>query len=192
MRQHVDAYTAAWQDAYTEACRATEVRREQSQALLDRRMSCLQRSRVGLDATLRLLEDADGPVVARIDTLMEGLPDLTRCTATRQMEEVEPPSSTEAMAVADARAAIADAAVQFAADRSEAAAHELDRAQASLVGIGYEPVRAELFRWRGKVAVRDEDLESANDFYRAAAEVAARNSHWVELGPELVRAGATG
>ncbi len=41
----LDGRLATWADAHTEACRATRVRGEQSEAMLDLRMQCLERAR---------------------------------------------------------------------------------------------------------------------------------------------------
>jgi hypothetical protein len=43
----LDAYAAAWAGMHREACEATTVRREQSAEVLDLRMACLERARIG-------------------------------------------------------------------------------------------------------------------------------------------------
>src|SRR5262249_53002229 len=50
----------AWSRAHRDACLATHVRHEQSDALLDRRMRCLGRARAEIAALVGALETASG------------------------------------------------------------------------------------------------------------------------------------
>src|SRR5262249_40773733 len=62
--QRVDAllnqYTKAWESGYSEACDATHLRHQQSEALLDARMQCLHRRRGELAALVKLFEEEPG------------------------------------------------------------------------------------------------------------------------------------
>jgi tetratricopeptide (TPR) repeat protein len=59
----LDGYARAWVAMRTEACEATAVRHEQSPALLDRRMQCLDRRLIELGALTALFRGAPDPVV---------------------------------------------------------------------------------------------------------------------------------
>ena len=59
---HLDAYADAWVAARTDACEATH-RGEQSPALLDLRMACLDERRTQLNATVEELAHADAKLV---------------------------------------------------------------------------------------------------------------------------------
>src|SRR5205814_1682058 len=61
----LDRYTGAWVAMRTDACVATNVRRDQSPALLDLRVRCLDRRMGEVRALTRLLARADRPVAAR-------------------------------------------------------------------------------------------------------------------------------
>ncbi|PRP96165.1 serine/threonine-protein kinase [Enhygromyxa salina] len=59
----LDDYAAQWQAMYTDACQATHVRGEQSAALLDLRMACLEDRKLGLDALVEVLLEPDATVI---------------------------------------------------------------------------------------------------------------------------------
>jgi tetratricopeptide (TPR) repeat protein len=86
----VDAYVTAWVDARTNACRATRVQGEQSEALLDRRIACYDARLRTVDATLRALEDADATTVEHARDALDGLPALVGCAQTERLLESAP------------------------------------------------------------------------------------------------------
>ena len=76
----LDLRADAWIAAHREACAATHVRHEQSDARLDQRMSCLAERRQRLGATVRLLVDADAELAERAIELVEAMPSVEACT----------------------------------------------------------------------------------------------------------------
>jgi eukaryotic-like serine/threonine-protein kinase len=83
----MDGYAQDWAKSRTDACAATRLRGEQSEAVLDRRMHCLDR-RLGELATLGdELGHADGPVVERAVRAAEGLVPVSTCSAARVRAE---------------------------------------------------------------------------------------------------------
>jgi tetratricopeptide (TPR) repeat protein len=74
----VDAWTGAWVEARIETCEATQ-RGEQSSALLDTRMACLDRQLTHLQATLDVLARADPTAIENASEAVEKLPALDRC-----------------------------------------------------------------------------------------------------------------
>ena len=82
-RDHVllqlDAYADGWVAEHRDACLATAVHQQQSPALLDLRIDCLDQARGELDATIRVLAAADASVAERATELADALPDLSRC-----------------------------------------------------------------------------------------------------------------
>jgi tetratricopeptide (TPR) repeat protein len=59
-------YRRSWVGGYGEACRATRVRGEQSEELLDRRMICLDERLAGAEEVARLLERGDPGIDERL------------------------------------------------------------------------------------------------------------------------------
>jgi len=75
----LDAYTARVVAIHTDACEATAIRKEQSQDLLDRRMTCIERRLKDVRALTRLLRQADDEAVARAAEAASALPSLEPC-----------------------------------------------------------------------------------------------------------------
>jgi tetratricopeptide (TPR) repeat protein len=87
----LDAYAAAWVRARGEACAATRVRGDQSEALLDARVRCLDGRRAELDRAAWVLEHADAPTMSRAVDVAAGLTDLERCADARALAQRLPP-----------------------------------------------------------------------------------------------------
>src|SRR5690606_35755510 len=74
------AYARDWAASYLDACQATQVRGEQSPDLLDRRMACLEHSRVSLAATVGVLTSADRSTAEKAAAAVATLPALEACS----------------------------------------------------------------------------------------------------------------
>ncbi len=75
----LDGYADAWAGVHLEACEASR-RGEQSDLLLDLRMTCLQRRVTELDATTAVLGEADRDAVMRAADVVAALPSLAECS----------------------------------------------------------------------------------------------------------------
>ncbi len=91
----LDDYTRDWVQMHTDACQATHVRGEQSPALLDRRMACLQRARSELRGLVEVFAAADAGVVEHAADAAAQLPALTRCADTQALLAERPPPAPE-------------------------------------------------------------------------------------------------
>lgn len=81
----LNAYSTAWTTMYRDACEATHTRREQSERLLDRRMSCLRRREQELQAVVDLFVAADATVVSEAAEAVNGLSRIQDCAPTEAM-----------------------------------------------------------------------------------------------------------
>jgi tetratricopeptide (TPR) repeat protein len=116
----LDRYAAAWVAAHVDACEDTRVRGEQSEALLDRRMVCLDERRQRWAALVRSLERVTAADVARALPAAYELPGLDACADPRRVDERGPPvAPTLAPLVTLARASLAQARAQAALGRFE-------------------------------------------------------------------------
>jgi tRNA A-37 threonylcarbamoyl transferase component Bud32/tetratricopeptide (TPR) repeat protein len=79
VEEELDVRTAAWVEHHTEVCEATSVRREQSPALMDVRMACLERRRGELRALVEVFQMPDHSVVAEAVKAVQGLEDSEGC-----------------------------------------------------------------------------------------------------------------
>ena len=75
----LDDYGAAWAGAYGEACAATRIRGELSEAVMDLRMACLDRRLQELAGLVDMFERADAKIVEKAVDAAADLPDLAAC-----------------------------------------------------------------------------------------------------------------
>jgi len=92
----LDAYGVAWTAMYDDACRATHVRHEQSDAMLDLRMECLGGRKARLGALVETLTEADAASIDRAPVAAASLGSLTQCANADSLRERMPLPSGEA------------------------------------------------------------------------------------------------
>jgi tetratricopeptide (TPR) repeat protein len=88
----LDAYTQDWVKAHTDACEATRVHAYQSEAVLDRRMQCLDRRLAEVRALGEIFSQGDAKVVAQAVQASESLSPLSDCSLARVGAEHAPPA----------------------------------------------------------------------------------------------------
>ncbi len=92
----LDRWAREWSESRRDACEATEVRREQSTDMLDRRMACLDQRLHRFTALVDLFGEADATVVENAIAASEGLPRLAPCSdRTWLSASVRPPEDPE-------------------------------------------------------------------------------------------------
>ena len=167
----LDAYTAAWTSAHTQACEATALRQEQSQEILDRRMACLDERRAALRALVGVLVAADAAVVERSVQAVAGLPRIEPCADVRYLQaRVRPPDDPVAAAqVERTREQLSQAHALALAGRFTGAGQIVDAAVTQAEGLAYGPLLATALRLRG-------ELRSGEGRY-AEAEAALRRAY---------------
>jgi tetratricopeptide (TPR) repeat protein/predicted Ser/Thr protein kinase len=137
----LDGWSDAWKAERRDACEATHVHGEQSEARMDLRMDCLHRARLEIEARIAVFRDADAEVVARTEALLFALPDPSQCGDPQALDagDVVPPERRE---VYDPLlAAVLAAEQRSAAGRKAKAREALDGLIATL--------EAEDFPWLG-------------------------------------------
>jgi tetratricopeptide (TPR) repeat protein len=160
----VDAYANDWVAMHREACEATSVRHEQSEALLDRRMQCLTERAAELRSlTSQLSEPSDG-LLEQAPKAVYSLTPLGGCADARALLAPVPPPSdaatrdgVERVRLELARAKTMKNLGQYAAAK-QLASDQVERARA----LGYLPVEAEALEEQG------DDLEDLGEYSEAA------------------------
>lgn len=84
------AYASAWSKQRADACRATRVRGEQSESLLDLRVACLDHRAAELASVVQQLETADIEVVVQAEELLTSLGPLESCAETALLQAQVP------------------------------------------------------------------------------------------------------
>jgi tetratricopeptide (TPR) repeat protein len=140
----LDSYGHAWLAMHREACVATTVRGEQSQAILDYRMACLERARLQLGATV------DG-IAAGVDRVHAAhaiavLPLIADCGSITAIPAgpIPPADPAQRQELAELQAAAAKAYAQESLGDLGAAAATLDAILPRARRLGWAPLIAEL------------------------------------------------
>jgi tetratricopeptide (TPR) repeat protein len=143
----LDDYTLGWSAAHQDACEATRVRGEQSEELLDLRMSCLFERREQTRALSELLAHPDRAMVQHALSAAQSLPPVASCAnAVALRAPVPPPADAQVRArIESLRTRIA----RIRALRDAGKIHEALEACGPVVGearaIAYAPLSAKAF-----------------------------------------------
>jgi len=150
----LDAYAAAWTDARRRACHAARTG-EQSAALVDRRVACLDSRRLRLGALVELLARADAALVDRAleitadlepiaacsdgEALLAGTPPLADPAARAELSAIEREVATAEVVIRAGRAAEGERMISALLTRARALDHAPLVAQvARLRGLALE------------------------------------------------------
>ncbi|HVE83509.1 MAG TPA: serine/threonine-protein kinase, partial [Myxococcales bacterium] len=98
----LDRYASGWAGTHVEACEATRIRGEQTEAILSLRMICLDRRLHQLAALANLFRSADTKLVQKAVDAALALPPLSSCDASAQSLGAEPPKDPQVRARIDA------------------------------------------------------------------------------------------
>jgi tetratricopeptide (TPR) repeat protein len=178
-RPLVAAYADAWVTAHVEACEATRVHGTQSEALLDRRMTCLARGRERLRAAVEVLASGSAQVQARAVEVATGLPELSACADLEALAaEVAPPDDPSARAEVEAiEAALADAAALLDAGQHAEQVRTLEALRARATVLGYPPVEADVTRELGDALSLGSQLDAADEVLQACTFAAVKSRY---------------
>jgi tetratricopeptide (TPR) repeat protein len=203
----IDAWTAAWVDARTVACRATRVTGEQSEAQMDRRMRCLDHQRAELDALLTALGQpglgvglegvVDPRTIERAIDAVRALPEPASCDG----DDASPERSPAVLAIVER---LADVRASVALGRYPIARVLLAPLLLAAEGLGDPALRGEALGWQGEIEANAGSPDVARlarerafaasleaDVPAAAADHATELAHLVGYGRADRAAGTT-
>ncbi len=142
----LDRYRERWLGMYRDVCEATHVRHQQSPAVLDLRMACLEERRTAFAALTNILASADRDLVTRAVDGANGLPALERCADVKELESVvQPPRDASTRRRVDELRARAATAKAFSdTGKHDQARRLFGEELAEARALGYRPLIAEL------------------------------------------------
>jgi serine/threonine-protein kinase len=180
VRDAVDAYAQQWSAQHREACEATTMRGEQSQAVMDARMACLRRARVDLAAAVDVLAHADADVVEEARRVVDQLPPLSRCEdAEALLAEVSLPESGEQTeAVEAARLELARTRALMSAGKYDDALAIAEPLLHRSEAIGHAPLHTEVLLTIGRVRRSKGEFPAAEAHLREAYRSALMARQW--------------
>ena len=173
----IDRYARDWSAMRVDACRATRERGEQSDAMLDRRMRCLDRRLGELAAAVRPLGRAPTPdTVDRGLAIAESLTGLDECSDVGALADLReapatPPRRAQVTAI-DAELTRLTTALELDPALDERA--DADRLVAAARATDDGPLSARALLFQGKAREAREDYDQALASWREAARLAAR------------------
>jgi serine/threonine protein kinase/tetratricopeptide (TPR) repeat protein len=176
LRPRIDRFAHGWIDAHHAACVATRVTGAQSEAILDRRMLCLDGARAQLDAVLADWTAGGRAAIGGAVDSIALLPDLAACAdvATLAKETPLPADPGARAAIERAQGEIAEARI---ADIREDARDPIavgDRALAAATASHWPPVIASASRIRAALLILgDRVTEGLAALERAANDALA-------------------
>ncbi len=186
VEQRLDEYTSQWVAVRSEACEAHQ-RGEQSGALLDLRMRCLDERLQHVAATVGILSEANEDVVRKAVEAVAGLPSLERCSDEQALQaDLAPPDDpelAERVAAWDEQLIEAEA-LQRAGEYERGlalATKVVDEAQA----VDYEPLHARAWLVAGKLS------NSMGRYVEAEALLERALASALALGMRIEAASAT-
>lgn len=183
----LDARREAWVAMRTEACVATRVRGEQSEALLDRRLSCLDDRRREVAALVSVLERADVALVDRAGGALAELRPLELCANARALG-APPVLSADDRARRDVLAAeLAQARALHVAGRYDEALTMVSRGATLAATLGDPRLLGELLVERGVEEEEHFRYRDAEATYHHAARVALRSHDDAVLADVWIR-----
>lgn len=175
----LDAYANRWVAARGEACAATRIRGEQSEALLDLRMACLDQRKRELRAVVDLLMHADASLVERGDETVQSLSDLASCANTQALRaRTPPPAGIMGPVLVNAlHDQLAQARAIYDAGRYSDAMTRLEGLAAQVRVVRYAPLEAEVHYVRGLAQRRAGDYKGAVASQQDAIAAAVHGAH---------------
>jgi hypothetical protein len=149
----LDAYATAWTAMHTEACKATRVRGDQSEAVLTLRMACLDNRLAELGAMVRLFAAGDEPIVLGAVAAAQKLSPIAECADTAALLAPDPlPKDPAARdAVVKLQAKLAEARALKNASRLEDVLAITSAIAPDVQRLGHKPTEAELHLLAGEV-----------------------------------------
>jgi tetratricopeptide (TPR) repeat protein/predicted Ser/Thr protein kinase len=144
-------YASRWVEARHEVCEATRVRGEQSEAVMDLRMTCLDQRMRELDALAALVETSTANQIDQAISTALKLTPLDVCDDVAALSAViPPPTDPSTRTQVDALAVqVAQVKVRFDAGRYADAVELGQSLVARAAEVGYRPLRAELMQLVG-------------------------------------------
>lgn len=142
----IDTYARSLLAVREQACKATRVHGEQSEALMDARMRCLDHRARELGALVEVLGDADEDVVDRAVSAVAALPAVERCSDPDYVNATLPPPDdpTTAIEVEALGESLARVRALDRAGRLGEARRQLDSLLELAARLDYRPLDAEL------------------------------------------------
>ena len=178
----LDGYAASWAAMHGDACEATRLRGEQTEAVMALRMSCLADRRQEMAALVDLFVTADDETVERAVQAVQSLPPVSVCADVQALSAVAPPPADPGLraSIAQARTELATAQARLGAGKYKEGLAIAERLQGVAAQLGWRPLIAEDLAVVGELRFKLGDYHGAERAWKDAL-YAAEESRLDEL-----------
>jgi eukaryotic-like serine/threonine-protein kinase len=185
----LDQYAARWTQAHTDACRATRILGEQTDAMLALRMTCLERRRQEVAALVDALAAANDRIVVRSMEAAVQLADVAICADTAELGQIAalPADLASRAKLADLTSRLADASARYHTGALTPALELARPIAAEAHTLGYLPFQAEAELLQGSLEYDLGDLEHAEVTLHDAVWAAEAGRHDLVTGRAWIK-----
>jgi len=171
----LDRWTEAWLASRETNCRATRIESIQSELLLDRREVCLHRQLVEAGALIKRFVHADEQVVGRARTLVDELPDLSRCGAVAVNADAQIPLRPEQQAEVEVQLQLlVEARTELLLGRPQEARELGEQVRERAQALDYAPLELEAEVFLARVSLASAEFDGGVVALRQAIFAAER------------------
>ena len=140
--QILDGYAADWAAMSTEACQ-THQRGEQSDAVFDRRVRCLEHRRADLGAMVEVLQESSKKTVEKAVTAAASLPPMSECADVMALMDKPAPPAELLERIEETNAELGRSRANKSAGNNAIAYEHAERALIQAHAMDYRPLIAE-------------------------------------------------
>lgn len=171
----LDAYAGAWAEMRRDACTAHQ-HGQQSGALLDRRMGCLEQRRHALQDAVSVLRAAGAGAVENTVLVVQELPPVEYCADVAALSAEVPPPEDPAVArrVEELVRVLSRAKAEEDAGGYERALALADEVSREAHALGYQPLVARAELARGRVMMAQGDYPGSIEPFDRAVRIGLR------------------
>lgn len=170
----IDAYSTRMVDMFVQSCEATDEGLQSIEAM-DLRASCLDRSRLALEAVMRVLSSPDEALLLKAHEVVATLPSLETCNDLEGLRaSADDPPEGEARDVAAIRALLAQAYAERTAGRLDRAGSLLAEAEQRIASVDFLRVRAEFSLQLGQLHAARGEQDDARGVLRQALSLGGK------------------
>ena len=169
LERTLDGYASQWTAIAVDSCRATRVRRDQTEEVLSLRQACLDQRLAELGALATVLADPHPLIVEKADRIVTDLEPLDGCTNIAALRQPGLPAPEIAPQVNAIRAQLVIAKADVLAGRHLPALVDTQKAIAAAERTGYLPIKAEALYLRGTSLLATGNVLDAGPALKEAA-----------------------
>ncbi|HEU0031637.1 MAG TPA: tetratricopeptide repeat protein [Kofleriaceae bacterium] len=174
----LDRYADDWRAGHRDACEATRVRGDQTEAVMDRRMHCLRMRRAELEALVGLLQAPDRTLLENADTVVARLTSPTVCSDVEALAPSYTPADPRIRGDVDAlERELATAHAKMAAHQLADATASMQRLLARAEQLGHQPAIAEIEYALGETEAQAMHWDDAERHMHRAIEAGDASGH---------------